>query len=164
MKKDIIENCYDFLKYETPLNFDCGRLCNRCCCKDTEKGMILFPDEEKRFENNDDFEIIKDIKNRNLLFCNSFCERKLRPISCRIYPLFPYTYEESGELKQKIVLDLRGANSCVIIDENMKLQKSFIANVRKVGKILLRDEKCRQMLLEISKEIDDIIAINEMLR
>ena len=49
MKKEkVIESCYSQLRKVTPLDFDCGKICNGKCCKGDEKtGMILFPGEEE---------------------------------------------------------------------------------------------------------------------
>ena len=53
MKKEkVIESCYSQLRKVTPLNFDCGKICNGKCCKGDEKtGMILFPGEEEFIDN-----------------------------------------------------------------------------------------------------------------
>ena len=159
--KDAIKTAYGFLKYSTPLRLDCGKLCSQSCCNEEEKGMLLFPGEENLFKNDDDFVIHKDEKGRNVLFCDGFCDRQKRPISCRIYPLFPYTYEENGEVFLKVIYDIRGINSCEIVNKHLKVKRRFISDVRKAGKVLLEDEKCRDFLLDISREIDDIIKLNE---
>ena len=47
---NVIESCYSVLRRTTPLDFDCGKICNGKCCKGDEKtGMLLFPGEEKVF-------------------------------------------------------------------------------------------------------------------
>lgn len=160
MNKAVLR-AYDFLKYLTPLETDCGELCNKRCCRQDDMGMLLFPGEEQLFLGDADYSVKKDSSGRSVLFCNGMCERKKRPLSCRIYPLFPYTYEEYGKIKQKVIYDLRGINSCEIVSEHIKVRRKFVYGVRKAGKALLRDEKCKEMLLEISREIDDIIKINE---
>lgn len=139
---------------------DCGKLCQKQCCLQEDMGMLLFPGEEKLFEGDDDFPLKKDGKARNLLFCFGRCERKKRPLACRMYPLFPYTYEEDGAVKQKVIYDLRGINSCEIVRNHIKVRRKFVSCVRKAGKSLLRDRECADMLLEISREIDDIIKLN----
>lgn len=156
-----LESAYGFLKYASPLRTDCGKLCSKNCCHQNDKGMLLFPGEEKFFENDKDFNVKIDSEGRNLLFCNGKCDRKKRPVSCRIYPLFPYTYEENGRIIQKVIYDIRGINSCEIIDKHLKVRRSFVSSVRKAGKVLLLDEKCKEFLLEVSREIDDIIKLNE---
>lgn len=161
MMKKAIMSAYGFLKYSSPLRTDCGKLCNKQCCSREDMGMLLFPGEEKLFEDDKDFSLKKDSGGRNLLFCSGVCERKKRPISCRIYPLFPYTYLENGEIKQRVIYDLRGINSCEIVRTQTKAQRIFFSSVRKAGKSLLRDPECTELLLEISREIDDIIKLNE---
>jgi hypothetical protein len=54
MKKDeVILKCYKILENETPLNFDCGKICDGKCCKGNENtGMLLFPGEETLIDEN----------------------------------------------------------------------------------------------------------------
>ena len=93
----LYENIRKRLKTLTPLPFDCGRLCDGACCKgDSDSGMYLFPFEEKFYEDKKGF----DVSDSELLYpdsspvrficCNNFCNRSERPISCMIFPLFPY--------------------------------------------------------------------------
>ena len=43
-KEEVILKCYKILENETPLNFDCGKICkNKCCKGDENTGMLLFP-------------------------------------------------------------------------------------------------------------------------
>lgn len=158
--KKALESAYGFLKYSSPLRVDCGKLCDKCCCLQEDMGMLLFPGEEKLFENDSDFSVRSDSGGRNVLFCEGLCERKKRPLSCRMYPLFPYTYEENGKIRQKVIYDLRGINSCEIVSSNIKVERSFVFSVRKAGKALLKDGDCVKLLLDISREIDDIIKLN----
>ncbi len=36
-KENVIKSCYSVLRRTTPLNFDCGRICNGKCCEGDEK-------------------------------------------------------------------------------------------------------------------------------
>ena len=165
MKKNAVFSAYGRLKYDTPLKYDCGKLCDGLCCKGADdRGMILYPGEEKLFSDKKGFQIKKDSLGRNILICKSDCNRKIRPLSCRMYPLFPYVYEENGEIKLKVIYDIRGLNSCPVVFNKIKVSKKFIQSVRLAGKELLREEDCKKMLWDISREIDDIIKINEMMR
>ena len=125
--------------------------------------MVLFPSEEKLFLNKEEYTVSEKTDGSELLVCNCICDRKERPLSCRIYPLFPYTYVEDGEVKQKVIYDLRGLNSCPMITKAIKPDKRFVMAVRLAGKELLRDDECKKQLLKISREIDEIIEINENL-
>ena len=165
MEKNAVLSAYGRLKYETPLKCDCGKLCDGLCCKgDDQRGMILFFGEEKLFENKQEFQIKKDSLGRNVLICKAYCDRKTRPLSCRMYPLFPYIYEENGEIKLKVIYDIRGINSCPIVFRNMRVSRKFVLSVRQAGKELLRNERCKKILWDISREIDEIVKINEMMR
>lgn len=163
-RKNAINSAYDRLKYETPLKFNCGKLCECHCCKgeDTE-GMILFPGEEKLFEDKEDFSIKTDSEGRKILICSGICDRKERPISCRMYPLFPLTYKLGDEIKQKVIYDVRGMNTCPIVTEEIKTDRRFVTAVRLAGKELIKDEDCLDMILKISEEILDIIEFNKMI-
>ena len=159
-----VYSAYCRLKYVTPLKTDCGKMCDGECCKgDRETGMVLFPGEEKLFLNKEGYTVREKTDGSKLLVCNGVCDRKERPLSCRIYPLFPYTYIENCEVKQKVIYDVRGMNSCPIVNKAIKTDKKFVFAVRLAGKELLKDEECSKQLLEISREIDEIIEINEKL-
>ena len=46
-KENVLKSCYALFRNVTPLDFDCGKLCDGKCCKGTDDtGMILFPGEE----------------------------------------------------------------------------------------------------------------------
>ena len=91
MKKEkVINRIYKILHNITPIKTDCGSLCDGECCKgDNTTGMILFPGEEEFFFNKSGFKVIKTDVGKNIVVCAGKCDRKLRPISCRIFPLVP---------------------------------------------------------------------------
>jgi hypothetical protein len=93
-KYRIFRKAYNALKDCTPINSDCGILCNKACCKGgDEKGMLLFPGEEEFLENNK----YLNIRKTNIVFnngykvcfatCSGKCDRSQRPLSCMIFPL-----------------------------------------------------------------------------
>ena len=94
MKPDFesgLEKALDELEAVTPLKpFNCGRLCSaRCCSGDENDGMGLFPGEEELLKDCADFEIKKSEGNfgESVLVCRGECDRRKRPLACRIFPL-----------------------------------------------------------------------------
>lgn len=132
----------------TPLKADCGQLCDGACCKgDENTGMLLFPFEETGLD-------IKTTEEYRLAVCNGSCDREERPLSCMIFPFFP-CIDENGEITAKP--DLRGLSVCPMLHhiDEIRFDRVFLRRVARVGRILSKDEACRQMLEEISREIED---------
>lgn len=154
---------YKKLNKRTPLKSDCGILCENACCVDCdgeELGMYLFPGEEEMFLNKDNFSFEdSDLefmgKRAKILFCKPYCKRNERPLSCRIFPLFPYITKE-GELK--VIVDPRGRAVCPLYKRELKdFNSSFVRGVKHIGKILINDDECYEFLFELSRLIDEEI-------
>lgn len=138
--KNIIED-------KTPLKKDCGQLCNKACCKgDSETGMLLFSFEKTNLP-----VIEKD--GVRLCVCDGSCNREERPLSCMIFPFFPYV---SARGRVKVIPDIRGQEICPVVRNftEIKLDRPFLRRVKKVGRLLMQDENCRTFLDEISREMD----------
>ena len=134
---------YKKLNLRTPLKTDCGCLCENACCVDTdgvELGMYLFPGEEEMFTGKDNFKVEESEleygnKKAKILFCKPYCNRKERPLSCRIFPLFPYITRE-GDLK--VIVDPRGRGVCPLYKMELNdFNSSFVRGVRHIGEILI---------------------------
>ena len=137
----------DIMEDKTPLKKDCGLLCGKACCKgDSETGMLLFPFEETTFE-------ITEKDGVRLCVCDGSCDRKARPLSCMIFPFFPYITEEG---RIKVIPDIRGYEICPIVRNfaDTKLDRRFLRRVKDVGRLLSQDEECRAFLDGISREMD----------
>ena len=139
---------YRILGELTPLRADCGSLCGCACCKgDSNTGMRLFPYEES----------VLEVKNTpdggRLAVCNGTCDRNRRPLACRIFPFFP-TIDEKGKIF--VEPDIRASNLCPLIShsEEILFDERFFKALKKVGKILAKDEACRAFLYEITEELD----------
>lgn len=127
----------------TPLNGDCGTLCESACCKGTsDEGMRLFPGEATTLS-----------INGSICVCGGSCKRDLRPLACRIFPFFP-TVAKDGRIKVK--LDARAVRLCPLVahPENVRFRRDFIKAVRKVGRLLQKREDTLNFLIESSKEIE----------
>ncbi len=132
---------------KTPLKKDCGLLCGKACCKgDGETGMLLFPFEETSLP-------VTEKDGVRLCVCDGSCNREERPLSCMIFPFFPYITPEGGI---KVIPDIRGSEICPIVRNftETRLDRRFLRRVKKVGRLLCEDEECRAFLEEISREMD----------
>ncbi len=155
-----LKKVYKILDNVTPLKGDCGKLCSGECCKgDADTGMLLFPGEEKIFEDNSDFKIRKTSDDKNILVCSGRCDRKLRPASCRIFPLFPVLID--GRIY--VVDDPRASGICPLLYYEMKLSKKFERRVAKAGKLLAENEETSAFLKTLTDEICEIIDMNQKL-
>lgn len=139
---------------KTPLKKDCGIICDGACCKgDSDTGMLLFPFEESSLT-------IKGKDGVSLAVCDGRCKRYERPLSCRIFPFFPYVTPEG---KIRVIPDIRGVKVCPLIShsDEVKFDRGFLWRVKKVGRLLYADDFCREFLVETSREIDKVISLME---
>lgn len=151
-----LKKVYKCLENITPLKTDCGKICDCECCKgDSDTGMILFPGEEMFFSNTDGFTIKKTADEKNILICNGVCDRSMRPLSCRIFPLFPMLIDG----KIYVFDDPRARGICPLIYDEMKLNRKFEKKVAKAGKLLAENEETREFLEKMSEEISEILLM-----
>ena len=139
----------DILSFSTPLHKDCGKLCGKKCCKgDEETGMLLFPFEKTTLA-------VKEENGVRVAVCSGTCNREERPLSCRIFPFFPYI---NAEGKIEVKRDLRGLSVCplVAISDEVKWNRGFLFRVKRVGQLLKKDEAIFDFLKKQSEEIDTI--------
>ncbi|MBQ9913907.1 MAG: hypothetical protein IJO73_06740 [Clostridia bacterium] len=147
MKKDVITRAKEVLLPYTPLSADCGLLCDKACCRgDGETGMLLFPGEDTPLP-------VIERDGVRLCVCEGSCDRSTRPLSCIIFPFFPYMTEDG---KIKAAADIRGINICPLIahKDEVLFSKIFLRRVARAGRILSRDEECRRFMWETSREAD----------
>ena len=113
--------------------------------------MLLFPGEETTLD-----VIEKD--GVRICVCNGSCDRNERPLSCMIFPFFPYI---SPEGRIKVIPDIRGGEICPIVRNftETKLDRRFLRRVKKVGRLLKEDDECRAFLEGISREMDAYISL-----
>ena len=158
-KENVIKSCYSILRKTTPLDFDCGKICNGKCCKGDDKiGMLLFPGEENLIDPN--INIIETENGDNLAVCDGNCDRNRRPLSCRIYPMFPVVTEE-GDVK--VCFDYR-ADCPLMASNDHRFNKSFIKGVRRVGKYLLLNDETKAFYLELSDDCNEYYELIKKLK
>ena len=156
---------YKKLNLRTPLKTDCGSLCENACCvddTDEELGMYLFPGEEDMFKDKENFKVEESEfeygnKKAKILFCKPFCNRKERPLSCRIFPLFPYITKDGI---MKVIVDPRGRGICPLYKKELnEFNSAFVRGVRHIGEILISENECYKFLYELSRLIDEEIEL-----
>ena len=132
----------------TPLRADCGKLCGGACCKgDENTGMRLFPHEETVLP-------VKTAEDGvRVAVCDGTCDRDSRPLSCRIFPFFPVV-DENG--KVFVEPDHRAGRICPLLmhSEDILFDKRFFKAVKRVGKLLAKDEECLAFLRQTTEDID----------
>lgn len=149
----------------TPLPVDCGKLCNKACCKGDDSGMFLFPGEKAvfdllkpdwvRIEKTDfTYEYNGKTYNTPIAMCSGECDRYQRPLACRIFPLTPYL-DEKGKLQ--VIIDPRAKGICppakaFFLDD---FEPVFVKNVEKTFKLLLKNKQFYAFLKEYSKYLDE---------
>ena len=160
---EIYKSIYTFYGDTTPLCVDCGKLCGGACCEsddNEETGMYLFPGEEKLFFNNPDFKIIDSEflyrkKRAKILICKGVCNRSIRPLSCRIFPIIPYIKSNDFSL----IFDPRANSLCPLtkLSDISELDKKFIKKTESVIKLLLKFKETRLFLECLSDILDDYL-------
>lgn len=140
----------ELLESLTPLKTDCGRLCQGACCQgDEATGMLLFPGEEALYENCAFARVVPTGFSlggtpAQLLICDGRCDRKNRPLACRLFPLFLKFREDQTPVLR---MDARARAVCPLTDYGMKaLDPEFRQAARRAYDLLLEDEVCAKYL------------------
>lgn len=165
IKNPALREAYERLYHKTPLGFyNCGRLCDGLCCRGDSQGMWLFPYEEELFKDKEGFEICETEGNYGypMVICSGECDRRERPLACRIFPLFPIVYEDNGRDKIKVIYDPR-AGMCPLARENRLLDPKFVKEVRMAARSLMRDPKILEYMKAVSDELIEILELKHML-
>jgi len=163
---NLYSKVYSIIGTLTPLNKDCGNLCNRnCCIGEKVESMILYPNEEKLYEKVEPWYTISDSnitlsngKHLKLLTCNGTCDRLKRPLACRIFPFMPYLTED-GLLE--IRFDLKAISFCPITvkPENYNIDENFIDSLYDAFEILSTDDNVIEFIELLSEDYNNIKSI-----
>lgn len=168
-KVALFSKVYRILERVTPLESDCGLLCNKACCDggDEDFGMYLFPGEELLLADLSYFRIeVTDIQLENgnyvlLANCDGKCDRRFRPLSCRIFPLTPYlNYQQT----LTIDLDIRAKGICPLVNPKkaLSLRTDFIRAVRQSIRILAKDPDILSFIETLSRILDDYARLPDL--
>lgn len=160
---DVLRDAYSALRFVTPLphGMDCGKLCSaRCCHGSDSDGMELFWGEERLFSNDPNYTVRTDGV-RKLLICRGTCVRRMRPLACRMYPLYPVPQETEHGLSVHVVYDLRGLQTCPMVHRHIRPDPRFAAAVRRAGLLLLREPHNMQIMRETAALFEDLMDFSE---
>lgn len=150
---DAIGRARALLEQVTPLESDCGRVCDGRCCRATEEheGMLLFPGEAC----GEGFTVRTTSAGDRLCVCDGTCDRTERPLACRMFPLFPAVGEDG---RVRAVYDVRAFGVCPLVREcaHVPLRRDFVRAVRRAGRILMSDPACAAFLRRSSEELAEI--------
>lgn len=156
---------YSLIGDATPIDADCGQLCGASCCMgDDETGMYLFPREKEIYRNIPCWLKIEKSnfsyngKYADIAICRPFCRRNMRPLACRIFPLFPYI-KTDGSLS--VITDPRAKAVCPLakVIKINELSPKFVRRVCLLGNIMIQNSEVYGYLFELSRLIDDCCSI-----
>ena len=149
---------YEQLGGLTPLAFDCGRLCDKACCEVTPAlpGMYLFPGEDALYADVAGFSIsTRDLPGYGpvqLLNCDGACDRELRPLECRVFPLVPKATADAVKCR----VDARGRSVCPLCHQGKgALTREFVAAVQGVFDALWQEPETKRFLIALSNAVDE---------
>ncbi len=163
---------YERLDKVSPVPSDCGLLCGSACClisapeeKGTEEelGMYLLPGEDAIHDKEDPWLSWQADNAADYDFPASFqgivwfvscagakhCNRSMRPIQCRTFPLAPHL-TRMGKLVMILHTDPL-PYACPLITERMKLNEDFVRETYEVWKILIGDKRIRDLVRKDSR-------------
>ena len=158
---------YRLFDNKTPIKADCGKLCDKACCKGEDSGMYLFPGEKKVFDmlnpnwsevdySDFTYEYNSKTKKVPILFCNGDCDRYQRPLACRIFPLTPYLNKEK---KLEIIIDPRAKSICPLAKglDISEYDPVFLKNIHKAFNILSKNKEVYTFLDTYSRQLDEYL-------
>ena len=170
MRNSLYEKAYKQLNGVNILKFDCGRLCDkRCCrsgfCENSNSGMQLLPGEADYIRWRAGFEIAEN-ENGIFLLCDGNCERDFRPFACRIFPFYVKITQDKGRIRISLPPDIRARGFCPIISKGSFLRKNikFARAAKRAVKILIKDEEIKKELIALCAFIDDIRLLHDKLK
>lgn len=155
-----LQQALDLLREVTPLTMDCGLVCGGACCRSLpgeRTGMLLFPGEAARYQGKPGYAVL-ETETGPLLVCDGTCERGERPLSCRLFPLLPVIRPEGV----KVAMDARAKAACPLTKQGVRgLSEAFVEAVRQAGQALMTDDVQRDFLTRLTREQDDLRALQK---
>jgi len=155
LDSEIIRQAWSLLETVTPLRVDCGSLCQGACCKESDagEGMLLFPGEAERMCDFPggvlDKVDLPGYGKADFFLCQGVCNRSMRPLSCRIFPLAPKS-GRNGVWTSR--LDVRGRPICPLSrGPKGALRREFISACEDVFNLIAREEDGERFLSALEK-------------
>ncbi len=93
-------------------------------------------------------------KRAEIAICKGRCDRRFRPLSCRIFPLIPYKKENSP---LTVIIDPRAKGMCPLaktftMDD---FDEKFASAVLYIFKILIKEKHIKEFVIEQSYLLDE---------
>ncbi len=157
---DCLKKAYEYLEKVTPVKYDCGKICNKKCCKGNDNdGMLLFPGEDEIFRDNNNFEIYYDNHYESFAVrCKGPCDRNDRPLSCRIFPYFLYSEGETRKIS--VAPDIRALNFCPLVSEKYNVDRKFLRALRISSLKLSENNEIVVFLQKITEKLTDFNGLD----
>lgn len=160
---------YAMLDNIGPADYDCGRHCGSICCSDSsfddeDSYIYLLPGEKEYLESAGcDMHIARQKREEHdlpkswgkyvyIMRCpgKEKCDRRLRPIQCRTFPLQPYLSDE-GELEM-VLYYMDVPYSCPFVEGEQPVSDEFRRAAHKAWTELIADKSIRDLVGMDSKE------------
>ena len=124
----------------TPMLRDCGALCGAACChtdEDGQGGVYLFPGEDALLMDCDWVVQILPGGFAPVMMCNGSCDRRKRPLGCRIFPLSPVRGKGG---RWTVRMDARARAMCPLTGSGIGgLNPDFVRAVRDALRMIAAD-------------------------
>lgn len=141
MNGELLDRAYARIGDLTPMVNDCGALCGAACCHadaDGQGGVYLFSGEAARIENCAWVERIVPGGFAPVMLCDGRCDRDLRPLGCRIFPLTPVRGKNG---RWTVRMDARARAMCPLVRSGVGgLDPDFVKAARDAVRIIAKDE------------------------
>lgn len=153
MQIELLEQARALLENLTPLHTNCGLLCGGACCEadeDGQGGVLLFPGERELLQNEPWMEILPSPmlsggKDWGMMVCRGTCNRSMRPLGCRIFPLTPVRKGDGW----KVRTDRRAWAMCPLMNSGVRgLNPRFVEAVQQALNLIGSDSDGRTFLEE----------------
>lgn len=139
MNREILLRAYAALGDHTPLLTDCGALCGAACCgtdADGQGGVYLFPGERALLRACEWARVLPAAF-APILYCDGPCDRALRPLGCRIFPLTPVRGKNG---RWTVRMDVRARAMCPLSRSGISgLSPDFVRAARDALRIVAED-------------------------
>ena len=111
--------------------------------------MRLFPGEEEIYAGMPGWKLLA-AEGRTIAVCPGSCERKERPLACRMFPLLPEPAED-GSVRART--DLRARAVCPLSRQGLSgMDPAFTEAVRRAGEILMSSPGQAEELRHLAEE------------
>ncbi|MDD6884865.1 MAG: hypothetical protein PUD50_14255 [Eubacteriales bacterium] len=145
---EALENAYRQMGDCTPLDGDCGALCESACCQEDEDGQggvwLLGPELETLSRVGWAKVDAHTDPAAPMLVCHGPCERSMRPLCCRVFPLAPVRGKDG---LWTVRMDARARAMCPLVRSGLRgLNREFVRAARNAMRALAESEEGERML------------------